>query len=117
MRLDSGTLTIYRLQNTAAPGLMPQLSEVSVETFCYGERTVGATRFYNAQQADMQVDLLVRIPRSYDILTGDRARLAPYSHAASNRPYLVGQVQQVDDEDTGLPATDLSLQLMREADQ
>lgn len=117
MRLDSGTLEIYRLENSAEPGLMPQLTEVSKGSFCYGERTVGATRFYNAQQADMQVDMLVRVPSTYDILTGDRARLTPYSHAPSAYPFLVVQVQQVEDEDTHLPATDLSLQAMKEADQ
>ena len=112
MNLDSGTLIISRLVNVAEPGMMPRYEEVEIARGCYGERTVGATRFYTAQQADVQVDMLVRIQRTYEAATGDRVRIQPYSHEAPRLPYLIEQVQQVDDEDTQLPMTDLSIRSM-----
>lgn len=111
MTFDDGALTILRLVNDAEPGMMPKMSEECIEQTCYGERTVGSARYYNAQQANMQVDILVRIPRTYKAMTGDRVRLMPYSHEPSEFPYLVVQVQQVTDEEE-LPATDLSLRVM-----
>lgn len=116
MKLDSGTLTIYRLTNTAEPGMMPVMKETVVAQSCYGERTVGSARYYNARQADTQVDLLVRIVRTHGLLTGDRVRLAPYEYEAPELPYLIDQIQQVTDEDMNLPATDLALRAMTAAE-
>ena len=114
MNLDGGVLTISRLINTASSGLMPSGTWTEVQKACYGERTVGVNRFYTAKQADSQIVMLVRIPRSYLVKIGDKVDLTPYSHV-SDGAYIVDQVQQVDDEDTHLPATDLSLRVMREA--
>ena len=116
MTLDSGTLVIKRVVNSASAGLMPTYTEEFVGLYCYGERTVGSTRFYSAKQADEQVDLLVRIPREYAARTGDRVYIAPYAYAAPTYPFVIVQIQQVEDEDTRLPATDLSLRAMMEAD-
>lgn len=116
MTLDGGALSIKSLQNTAEPGLMPQTTEVLVARYYYGERTVGSTRYYTAKTADEQVDMLVRIPRDYTARTGDRVYLKPFSHKAPGYPFMIVQIQQVDDEDTDLPATDLSLRAMTEAE-
>lgn len=116
MTLDGGTLTIKSLQNIADPGLMPRPTEVLVARYSYGERTVGSTRYYTAKTADEQVDMLVRIPRDYTARTGDRVYLKPFSHPAPAYPFCIVQIQQVDDEDDALPATDLSLRAMTEAD-
>lgn len=116
MTLDSGALIIKRLQNSASPGLMPTYTETEVARCYYGERTVGSTRYYTAKQADEQVDLLVRIPREYNARTGDRVYLQPFACEAPEQPFVIVQIQQVDDEDTRLPATDLSLRAMREAE-
>lgn len=115
MLYDGGTLQLFRLVNEAQAGFMPQMHESLIETTMYGERTVGATRYYNAQQANMQVDILVRVPRTYNAKTGDRVRLQPFSHEPSDFPYLVVQAQQVIDEEN-LPATDLSLRVMTPAE-
>ena len=115
MTLDSGTLEIKSLVNTAQPGLMPSVSETRVARYDYGERTVGSSRYYTAKQADEQIDMLVRIPRDYSARTGDRVYLTPFAYPAPSFPYMIVQIQQTDDEDTGLPATDLSLRAMREA--
>lgn len=115
MTYDDGILKLYRLVNVADAGMMPKMGETLIESMCYGERTVGATRYYNAQQANMQVDILVRVPRTYNAKTGDRVRLEPYSHEPSEFPYLIIQAQQVTDEEN-LPATDLSLRVMTPAE-
>lgn len=57
---DSGILTMYSLQNTAAAGLMPKETLVSQGTAFYYERTVGVTRAYSAMAANQQIDKLVR---------------------------------------------------------
>lgn len=113
MKFDDGILTVYRLKNSAEEGMMPVLSESEILTACYSERTVGSSRYYNALQADTQVDMMVRISRSYGLFSGDRVRLRPYSWEAPDLPFLVVQVQQVIDDETGLPATDLSLRVIR----
>lgn len=113
MRFDDGLLKVFRLTNTAEDGMMPVLSESELLTACYSERTVGSSRYYNALQADTQIDMIVRIPRAYGLLSGDRVRLSPYAWEAPDLPFIVVQVQQVLDDDTRLPATDLSLRTMR----
>lgn len=117
MRLDSGILYLKRLSNSAEAGLMPVMTETQIGVYCYAERVVGFSRFYEAKQADEQVDMIVRIPRIYAAKTGDRVRLSPYACIAPENPYIVVQVQQVTDEETNLPATDLSLRAMAEADK
>lgn len=109
---DDGVLTVLRARTTSDAGRMPASSYAVLAKSCYKERTVGATRFYNAQQANMQVDKLLRIPRIYGIMTGDMVSLQPYACEAPGTLFQVRQVQQVVDEDTNLPATDLSLQQM-----
>lgn len=64
-----GLLTIYALENTAEPGMMPCEKLVSVGTAYYSERTVGVTRMYAARGANSRIDALVRcwnteIPRN-----------------------------------------------------
>lgn len=113
MKFDDGLLTVYRLKNVAEDGMMPVLKETEILTTCYSERTVGSSRYYNALQADTQVDMMVRIPRIYGLLSGDRVRLSPYAWEPPELPFLVVQVQQVLDDDTRLPATDLSLRVMQ----
>ncbi len=117
MRFDSGILYLDRLSNSAEAGLMPVMKETRIGVYCYSERTVGFSRFYEAKQADEQVDMMVRVPRIYNAKTGDRVRLSPYACRPSENPYLVVQVQQVIDDETNLPATDLSLRAMTEADK
>ena len=111
MNLDSGVVTIEKPAFAEADGLKPTKTWTTAGTYCYGERTVGAVRFYNALQADTEVSMLIRIPRTYEVTTACRAKIAPYSHQDSGVPFRIVQVQQLEDED-GLPCTDLSLERM-----
>jgi len=58
--MDDGVLTIYSLENTAEPGMMPAEKLVPLCTAYYAERTVGVTRMYAARGANAQIDGLVR---------------------------------------------------------
>lgn len=116
MTLDSGTLSVWRGANSAPSGGMPVFDYEYLLTTYYAERTVGVTRYYSAQQYGERPDILVRIPRTYQIQVGnDVVRLNPYSHIDENE-YSVLQVQQILDED-GLPVTELSLQITEVDDE
>lgn len=109
---DDGTLQILRATVTSEAGRKPVSSYTVIHQACYEERTVGSTRYYNAQQANMQVDMLFRIPRVYGLKTGDMVTLNPYACAAPTTLFQIQQVQQVYDDDN-LPATDISVQQMQ----
>ena len=64
MLLDSGVLTLCRLENTAPDGAMPRMRLVPVERCFYGERTVGYNRQYAALGVNERVDLLARVWQS-----------------------------------------------------
>lgn len=109
MVLDSGTLTVWRGVNTTPPGGMPEMDYTHVWTSYYGEKTVGVTRFYSAQQYGARPDILVRVPRNHALNAAtDVVRLHPFSYKDTNE-YSILQIQHIVDED-GLPATELSLQ-------
>ena len=55
-----GILSLYALENTAAPGLCPKEALVCVGQAYYYERTVGVTRAYAAMSANQRIDKLVR---------------------------------------------------------
>lgn len=106
---DSGTITVRRGVDVTPPGGMPEIDYQVVWSSYYSERTVGVTRWYNAQQYDSRADLLIRVPRIYSLnVESDVVRLSPYSHKDKSK-YLIIQIQHVLDED-GLPASDLTLQ-------
>lgn len=107
---DSGTLAVRRGVDVTPPGGMPEIDYQVIWTSYYAEKTVGVTRWFNAQQHDARSDLLVRVPRIYSLnAESDIVRLSPYSHKDDYK-YLIIQIQHVIDDD-GLPATDLTLQM------
>lgn len=68
-----GVVRIYSISNNAEPGDIPQEETTLIKTLRYEERTVGITRFYAAQQANIRVDYVLRVPRLRDITTQDKA--------------------------------------------
>lgn len=110
MNLDSGVLTVWRGTNTAPAGTKPELSYVPLWESCYGEKTVGVTRWYTARQHGDRPDCVVQVPRTYELRTGDDlVTLSPFTHRDGGGAYKLVQIQQVTDED-GLPMTDLTLE-------
>lgn len=109
MVLDSGMLTVWRGENASPPGGMPKPSYTRIWASYYGEKTVGVTRWYTAQQHGDHPDLLVEVQRTWELRVGtDRVVLFPAAYE-DRGSYKITQVQQVTDEN-GLPMTDLTLE-------
>lgn len=60
MGLNDGLVTIYRVENQAAPGDKPVEKLVKKSALRYARRTVGIRRHYAALNAGARVDLLLR---------------------------------------------------------
>lgn len=103
MLLDSGIVTIYRQENIAEAGDMPQYGWTQVWQSFYGEKTVGVGRYYVAMAQNDQIDLLIEVQRNRQLSAAtDRAEL-------DGTYYRIVQIQHVQDDD-GLPMTDLALE-------
>lgn len=116
MILDSGLITLCRLETTTENGAMPKYRLAPVQTQNFGELSVGVTRAYLAKGADAQIDMLVRIynegvrplPTMYAILS--------YYDGQENEQgdqYQITLVQPHLDDD-GLKVYDLTLRRLEE---
>lgn len=59
---DSGLLILARLETVAVDGGMPTETLVQTGSAFYGNRTITASRLYEAQGADRSIDRLIRVP-------------------------------------------------------
>lgn len=109
MILDRGILVLYRAPNTEKyTGDMASDELTEYHRAYYGERTVGMSRYYAAQQANTSVDRLVRIRRSPGIsVFADDVAILP-----DGMRYRVAQAQELFDEGAGWYVVDLSLERM-----
>lgn len=108
MLLDDGVLYLCTLTNTADPGAMPVQRLTKVAKYWYGERTVGYNRLYAARGVNEDIDMLVRIAHTRAVRAG------MYAVLGNGEQYRINAVQQVEDDSTGLRATDLSLRRLEE---
>lgn len=101
---NSGVLTVYRVTDAAQPGYKPQPRTAELVTLPYEARTVGVSRYYAAQQAQVQIDRVLRVPDP-----GNDFLISPQDQAqtADGQTYRIEQVQQV--RDVWPPCLDLSL--------
>ena len=108
MMLADGTLRIYSLENTAAPGEMPRemLVETIPEDLYYSDRVIGVTRLYAAKGANQQISKLVRI---WDV----PVEIGNYVIVDGRDQYRIDAIQPAKD-DEGLKVVDLTL--VREED-
>lgn len=103
MILDSGVLTIYAVsstEGTAPPPVRHRLTEKL--TALYGERVVGATRYYAAAKAGQQIDRTVRIWRNPSVTARDICMV-------DGGYYRIRKVTATTDSD-GILVTDLDLE-------
>lgn len=101
--LDSGKVTVYSVENEAERGAFPVRKLESVKaTECFERRTVGLTRYYAAKQANVTVDMVIRIWRNEAISTQDMAKIG-------EQFFKIQQVQHSLDKDE-MPVTDLTLE-------
>ncbi len=103
---DKGIVILMRLPKQEGRGNMPGGREDEYYRAWYGERTVGMSRYYAAQQANTRIDLLIRIlapPDSERVMADDVAVIG------ENR-YRVTQAAYLFDPDAGENVVDLSLE-------
>ena len=103
MMLADGTLRIYSLRNTAAPGEMPREKLVPTidEDLYYADRVIGVTRLYAAKGADQSISKLVRI-------WAVPVEIGNYAVLDGQDQYRIDVIQPVRD-DEGLKVVDLTL--------
>ena len=105
MILDSGVLTIYAVsstEGTAPPPVKWTLSEK--RTAVFGDRVVGATRYYAAAKVGQRIDRTVRIWRDHTIPLSVRDVCL-----VDDLYYAIRKITPTTDED-GLLVTDLDLE-------
>ena len=103
MILDSGVITVYAVSSTEGTSPPPVRHTLTKKlTALYGEKVVGATRYYAAAKAGQQIDRAVRIWRVPGITTRDVCRV-------DEAYYRIRKVTPTADED-GLLVTDLDLE-------
>lgn len=110
-----GTVTIKRGKNQSAAGKMPSIVYEDIAKLYYTEKTVGVKRYWDAKEHSAQADLLIEVAPMAANPATDRAFVEPFNSGAEKGLYKVIQAQQVTTDD-GLPATDLTLELMEAFD-
>ena len=68
---NNGIARIYRMVDQAEPGYKPDLKPVPVATLRYEEQRLGVTRFYAAQQNNVQVEKVIRVPAGAPVAAQD----------------------------------------------
>lgn len=111
--MTDGSVKIYKREDITPPGGLPVCTWSVIGEEYYTERTVGYNRLYTAMQNSERIDMLIRIPRRYDVDTSCTVTLEPFTHVDEDR-YRVAQIQQTDSD--GLPFTDLSLERLVDID-
>ena len=59
---NDGIARIYRLTDKAPPGYLPDPQPELVAALRYEEQRLGVTRYYAAQQNNVQIEKVIRIP-------------------------------------------------------
>ncbi|NTV91187.1 MAG: hypothetical protein HGA22_12640 [Clostridiales bacterium] len=100
---NDGVCSIYSVGNTADPGNMPKQGITIKEgPLRFEERTVGMSRFWNAKQAAVKIDRLIRMPKLISVSSQDIAVFPDGSQ------YEIKQVQYP--PEVVPPSMDLSLE-------
>jgi len=87
---EDGIVTVYRLEDTAAPGYLPKPKPVKMAKLWYAELRMGLTRYYAARQNNVTVERVVRVPRGAAIAVQDIAV------TEDGREYRIDLIQTAD---------------------
>lgn len=104
MILDSGTMFICELLNTAENGRMPIEVLNPINKHWYQERTIGMSRQYMAQGVNERVDLLAYV--HFD----PKIRAGMYAVLGNGEQFIIRQVSHIIEENTNLRYTNISCQ-------
>ena len=70
---NDGIVTIYALSDEALPGYRPVPKEDPIATLRYAERKLGIQRYFQGQQNQIQIERVIRVPKSVKISNQDIA--------------------------------------------
>lgn len=99
---NDGMLTVYRVTDTAEPGLLPVEELTKVVQLPYAERKVGLYRYYQAAQNQTRAQRVLRVPKPpMEITNRDKAE------TEDGKIYRIDLVQTV--PDVWPPSLDLTL--------
>lgn len=102
--IDSGMLSVCKLETVSKPGAMPAEKLVVMEQDYYSERTVGYNRYYAALGANQNISMMVRL---FGAKIPDGAR---YVVLEDGRQYRISYMQKIVEKD----CTDLTLSRLEE---
>lgn len=88
---NDGLVTIYKTADGAQPGRLPVPVLEKTLTLRYEERQLGIRRYYSARQNQVQIERVVRVPRTGRVSSQDVAV------TEDGRQYRVDWVQAVKD--------------------
>ena len=98
---NSGILTVYRVTDGAKPGFAPVPALEKVAALRYEELRLGLNRYYAAEQNQVRIEKVVRVPKGPDISSQDVAV------TEDGRQYRINLVQLA--TDVWPPSLDLTL--------
>lgn len=98
---NDGILTVYTVENAAEPGYKPIEKLKKKMVLRYQERRLGLSRYYEARQNQVQIERVIRTPRTGDINNQD------IGVTEDGRQYRIDLVQSV--LDVFPPSVDISL--------
>lgn len=107
MILDSGTMYICKLENTAENGLMPKEKLVPVNKHWFQERVIGLSRQALAQGRNERIDLLAYIHFDTSVRAGMYVVVGDLETGDQMRINSVGHIIE---ENTNLRYTNLNCQ-------
>lgn len=107
MTYDDGILSICRVTNSAEPGNKPVMHLEEKEKYYYGYEELGVTRYYQAKNANQQVECVVRIQGWEDVKVTDICILE------GGTQYQISMVQPTHDEN-GLRMMKLTLERVKQ---
>lgn len=101
LQFNDGVTDIYSVGNVAPPGDKPREGLIlKYKALRYEDKTIGVKRYYEAMQANAQLDELIQVPMHKDISSQDVAVIG-------SRQYSIDQAQHL--TDTRPPSSKLSL--------
>lgn len=98
---NDGMVTIFAAKDVAKPGYAPQVELTKKVTLPYAEQRLGIQRYYQGMQNQMEIERVIRVPKSVLVNSQDVAQ------TEDGRKYRIDLVQNV--LDVYPPSLDLTL--------
>ena len=108
MILDSGTMKICKLQNSASNGDMPDMRLVPFQKHWFQERTIGMNRLYLAMGQNERIDMIAYVHEDRKIHPN------MYAVLGNGEQMIIHHVEHVIEENTNLRYTRLTCERLED---